>query len=127
MDTDQINALDSHNKIRVQVGVQPLEWSGELAHQAKIWAKYLASVEIGLGSSWLRPRDADQGENVTVFMPSRRPSSEDAPLTELTRNAYREKRNWHGGKIRKGCGERCRHGQYTQVCVDHTTLSNFVC
>ena len=37
------DALNYHNKVRKDVGVEPLEWSAELAEYAQKWANHLAS------------------------------------------------------------------------------------
>ena len=58
-------ALDFHNKVRKDVGVEPLEWSAELAAYAQAWADHLASDNCSMKH---RPRSGEwtqkYGENI---------------------------------------------------------------
>lgn len=58
-------ALDFHNKVRKDVGVEPLEWSAELATYAQAWADHLAADNCDMKH---RPRSGEwiqkYGENI---------------------------------------------------------------
>lgn len=58
-------ALDFHNKVRKDVGVEPLEWSSELAAFAQAWAENLANNDCEMKH---RPRSGEwiqkYGENI---------------------------------------------------------------
>ncbi|HXF18063.1 MAG TPA: CAP domain-containing protein [Burkholderiales bacterium] len=49
MISDDIRAITSyHNKVRADVGVGPLQWSGDLAGYAQQWASHLAATTCSM-------------------------------------------------------------------------------
>ena len=54
--------LAAHNRERLELGLQPLNWNDALARSAKAWADYLASS--GRFEHAPEKRDAPEGENL---------------------------------------------------------------
>ncbi|MBF0120084.1 MAG: hypothetical protein HQK79_14720 [Desulfobacterales bacterium] len=57
--------LNIHNKIRADVGVEPLKWSSKIADYAQEWANYLAKTGCKMEHrSTLRQNKKNYGENL---------------------------------------------------------------
>ena len=60
--------LEAHNRARAEVGSRPMQWSAELAQDAKVWANHLAAT----GKFEHSPDEAGvepQGENLWAGTP----------------------------------------------------------
>ena len=87
---DILNALKIHNKARIEVGVNEIEWSDDLSDQAQEWANNLAEKDkIYHSSSESR---VNQGENLYYSFRSqnRKPVFSKSPAKDASLAWYNE-------------------------------------
>jgi len=109
LSNEEVNViLSEHNRVRADVGVAPLRWSGGLAQVAQKWADHLAASSCSLTHS----RGSGYGEN--LFMGT----SGYYGVKEAVRAWESEKKYYHGGKISRNNGHATGH--YTQIVWRNT-------
>ncbi|MCB0466266.1 MAG: hypothetical protein KDC78_11445 [Aequorivita sp.] len=106
--------LESHNKLRREVGVAPLTWSDELAKTAQKWADKLALKNQG--ESWELKHSHTQGlgENIAGGF-----VNGDPPEKRILNWGKDEKANYNPATGKCYDGKKCGH--YTQVVWRNTT------
>jgi len=100
--------LSEHNRVRADVGVAPLRWSGVLAQVAQKWADHLAASSCSLTHS----QGSGYGEN--LFMGT----SGYYGVKDAVRSWESEKRDYHGGKLTRN--NWYPSGHYTQIVWRNT-------
>jgi len=112
MISDDIRAITSyHNKVRADVGVGPLQWSGDLAGYAQQWASHLAATTCSMAHR----TQQKYGENLFQGTAGYYTAVDAAKTWE------NEKKNYSGGILTEANWQPAGH--YTQmVWRDTTTL-----
>jgi pathogenesis-related protein 1 len=112
MTTDDRRAITAyHNKLRADVGVGPLQWSGDLAGYAQQWASHLAATNCSMAHR----TQQKYGENLFQGTAGYYTAVDAAKAWES------EKKNYSGGILTEANWQPAGH--YTQmVWRDTTTL-----
>jgi uncharacterized protein YkwD len=113
--TQRQTILDIHNRERVAVGVQPLEWSDSLAAGAQAWAEHIATTGQFIHDPVNAVPQGPNGENIAGFNWSEGPT-EPRGGTSLW---VAEKQNWQGGVLTQE--NWYPTGHYTQMVWSSTT------
>lgn len=102
----------AHNKYRSEVGVPPLQWSGDLANQAQEWVNYL-------NSNRLFQHSGAKGEGENIWMGTAGAYS----FTQMVDSFGDEKQHFTGGVFPNvsNTGNWADVGHYTQVVWRNTT------
>ena len=118
---DILNALEIHNKARIDVGVSKIEWSDDLSNEAQKWANNLAKKDKIYHSS--NESRFNQGENLyysfsyqngkTIFSKSPAKDASLAWYDEINDYKY----SVYGSKL----NELVMIGHYTQMVWKSTT------
>ena len=107
-------AIAFHNKVRKEVGVAPLQWSGQLASFAQAWADNLASSGCKLKH---RPSSGDwaqqYGENIFFASDAR------ANALDASKAWYSEIKDFTYGKLNSN--NWAKTGHYTQMVWRNST------
>lgn len=107
--TDAKIFLDHHNKVRAEVGVGKLTWSGSLSNYAQSWANQLADKKCKMKHSECTDESGRVlGEN--IFWGS---SSEFYGTIDASKSWYEEKAYYNGERIGESRGKPVGH--YTQM------------
>lgn len=118
---DILNALKIHNKARIEVGVNEIEWSDDLSDQAQEWANNLAKKDkIYHSSSESR---VNQGENLYYSFTSqnRKPVFSKSPAKDASLAWYNEINDYKYSAYGSKLNESVMIGHYTQMVWKSTT------
>ncbi|KAK5742033.1 hypothetical protein LTR17_003541 [Elasticomyces elasticus] len=105
--SEEAIALAMHNKARAARGIDRLQWSDTLAHDAQLHANHIA--RIGRLEHW---KSREQGENLFI-------SFRDARLRDAVRMWLNEEEHYHDQRI--GEGDLSTYGHYAQCVWRGTT------
>ncbi|KAK4950655.1 hypothetical protein LTR10_010648 [Elasticomyces elasticus] len=104
--SEEAIALAMHNKARAARGIDRLQWSDRLAHDAQLHANHMARI------GRLKHYNEGQGENLFVC-------SGNVRLRDAVRMWREEEGHYHDQRI--GEGDLTKHGHYTQCVWRGTT------
>ena len=107
-------ALDYHNQARKEVGVQPLEWSEELAKHAQEWADHLAETTCKMAH---RPKDGKFADNYGENLFSG--SGKEYTALDASKAWYKEIKDFKNLKL--SGSNWSKTGHYSQMIWNKTT------
>ena len=118
---DILNALKIHNKARIEVGLNIIEWSDHLSNEAQKWANNLAQKnEIYHSSNDSR---LNQGENLYYSFSSQngKPVFSKSPAKDASLAWYNEINDYKYSVYGSKLNESVMIGHYTQMVWKSTT------